>query len=240
MADGLVPIVQSLAPKELTSAVGATLADVWQALVGDKIAAFRLKNAASISEKLRIKLDAKGSRVDWSRVPDRFAVAWFEHATKEDDPSLQELFATLLENAVEGNKDAVERRNVDLVSRLSTSDAHLLRAIYEEYGDRVVKGADSYVWLDDSETFVIKTQRTGFAIETLSYENIENLGIVQSQDTNSLDAAKLDRWVTGKLGRDGGSLFTDYPVADAVVSHEQVSLTRTGASLLRSLFWNLA
>ena len=236
MAEGLLPIVQAATPKELTSAVGSSLADVWQALVGDRIGAYRLTHAAAISEKLRAKLGEQGRKVDWSKVPDRYAVSWFEQATKEDEASLQELFATLLQHAAQGNRDALERRNVDLVGRLSPSDARLLLAIYEEYGSRLVQGADAYIWLDDSATFVGNTKGPEKSVDSISYENLENLGIIQSQDTNSLDAKKMSRWVSGKMGHDGGSFFSDYPIEDAVVSYEQVSLTRTGVSLLRSLF----
>lgn len=236
MTDELIPIVRAAVPDELGGAIGNSLADVWQALVGDRISSFRMKNAAKLSARLQKRLKEEGSSINWSRIPERYAVSWFEHATDEDEPSIQELFAKLLENAADGSSDARERRNIELVARLSASDAALLLLIYEEYANKYDGHETGMVWLTDWPNFISLSQRSNPSIQSISYENLQNLGIIEVETVSSLSQSKLDRWFKGKLGQDGGGFYTEYPVEDAVETSDEVLLTETGVSLLRGLF----
>ncbi len=237
MSDKLIPIVSGLVPKELSDAVGGTLADVWQVLVGDRISAYRIRNAAALSEKLNEKLADQGRVVDWSRVPERFAVAWFEHATKEDDPELQDLFATLLANAAAGCDEALERRNAELLARFSAADALLFKSIYESYAGEITKSDSGYWLLDEWSAFERETKREEQGFASIAYDNLKNYGIIDIQRESHLDERKLERWVRGQTGQDGGGgLWTTYPVEDAIVAYDQVGLTETGRSLMKALF----
>lgn len=237
MASELVPIVRAATPKEIKSAVGNSLADVWQALIGDRVSSFRLQNAAKLSSKLDKILRERGHTVDWERVPDRFAVSWFEHATNEDDSEIQDLFAQLLANAAEGCDSALKRKNVEIVASLSSSDARLLRAINGIYREKIADKKEGYVWLASWHEFTMSVTKFGEVVEDISYETIQNLGIIEVERSSSLNQQKLERWVKGKIGQDGGGgLFTTYPVDDAIEYSDEVNVSRTGRSLLRAIF----
>lgn len=128
----LFPIVAKDASetgKPLREAVGTSLADVWQGLWGDKLAAWRLKNAAKLNDALGKELAERGLALNLDKIPERFAYSWFDKASQEDEPEIQALFAKLLANAAEGNDDALMRRNIEAVSRLTPNDAKLLDVI---------------------------------------------------------------------------------------------------------------
>jgi len=115
--------------KPLRDAVGTSLADVWQGLWGDKLAAWRLKNAAKVNDKLGKELAERGLTLNLDKIPERFAYSWFDKASQEDEPEIQALFAKLLANAAEGNEEALNRRNIELLSRLAPQDAKLLELL---------------------------------------------------------------------------------------------------------------
>ncbi len=238
MPQELIPIVSSLTPGKLSDAIGNSLADGWQALVGDKISAYRIKNAAALSDRLTRDLAESGQAPDWGRLPDRFAVSWFEHATNEDEPRLHELFTTLLKRAAEGCNEALERRNIELLSRFTVADAILVKAVYEEYFSFKTADAQGLGYMDEWAEFQRHTKRDQGGFDSVAYENLRNFGVIEVQRVVSLDPRKLERWYRGKAGLDGGSTFTDYPVEDAVVGHDEVYLTQTGRSLMIALFVN--
>jgi hypothetical protein len=123
----LLPIVTQIASSEggkpLRETIGSTLAEFWQGVVGDKVAAWRIKNAGEISRKLDDQLLAQGLKIDRDQISDRYAFSWFEEATKQDEPELQELFARLLLNASQGDKDALDRRHLATLSLFTPIDA---------------------------------------------------------------------------------------------------------------------
>jgi hypothetical protein len=128
----LFPIVAKGASetgKPLREAVGTSLADVWQGLWGDRLAAWRLRNAAKLNDALGKELAERGLALNLDKIPERFAYSWFDKASQEDEPEIQALFAKLLANAAEGNDDALMRRNIEAVSRLTPNDAKLLDVI---------------------------------------------------------------------------------------------------------------
>lgn len=108
---------QALAP------VGATLSDTWSALIGDRVAAWRLKNAAALQRAVQSELSQLGLKVDRSKVPERYALTWFEEATKQDEPEIQELFARLLARAAAGDADALDRRHLEMLTSFTPMDA---------------------------------------------------------------------------------------------------------------------
>lgn len=75
---------------------GLTLTDTWQALIGDRQAAYRLMNAMKLQPKIQAELKKSGLKLNSAKVPDRFAFAWFEEATKQDEDEIQNIFANCL------------------------------------------------------------------------------------------------------------------------------------------------
>ncbi|QZD96223.1 hypothetical protein [Qipengyuania gelatinilytica] len=132
MGENLLPIVAKEAGKAATPAVnaaGGTLSEVWQGLVGDKIVAWRIKNAAKAQQKLEKELSERGLKLDRNSVTERYAVTWFDKVSEEDEPEIQELFAKLLANAAEGNEAARDRRNIKLISNFTPATAKLFSEI---------------------------------------------------------------------------------------------------------------
>lgn len=105
------------------SPIGTTLGDTWSALVGDRVAAWRVKNAAALQEAVQAEIAARGLKLDRSKVPERYALTWFEEATKQDEPEIQTLFARLLVGAAGGCPDATDRRHLEMLTRFTPLDA---------------------------------------------------------------------------------------------------------------------
>ena len=129
----IVPATDAVKSRAVTD----TLSDAWNLVVGDRFAAFRLTNAAKIQIKLQKRFDELGVKPDNAKIPDRFAVTWFEEATKQDDPEIQELFADFLANAALDNEDALDRTHIDTVSKMTPVDAKVFQLLTaSEYIDQ--------------------------------------------------------------------------------------------------------
>jgi hypothetical protein len=105
------------------------LADAWQAVLGDKIAVYRLVNAAKLQHKTHAELAKLGLQLNKANVPDRYAFTWFDEATKHDE-DIQDIFAKLLAQAASGNPDALDRRHLEVVSKLTPNDAKAFDQLY--------------------------------------------------------------------------------------------------------------
>lgn len=113
--------------------VNATLGDAWSALIGDRVAAWRLKNAAALQAAVDAEIGAIGLKIDRSKVPERYALTWFEEATKQDEPELQALFARLLVRAAAGDHDASDRRHLEIVTRFTPMDARAFSWFFDHH-----------------------------------------------------------------------------------------------------------
>ena len=236
MTGELLPIVKKAAPKELTSAIGNTLADAWHGIIGDRISAFRMSNAARLNKKLAERFEEQGIRPVWERVPERYAIAWFSSATEEDDDDLQDLFADLIANAALGNADAVLRRNVELVSQLSPQAAKFLQQLSAGFRGKIEEAETTGIWLAEYPTFENRLLSENGEFDRQSFEDLMRLQVLEMERDTSLDSSKLQRWLKGQIGQDGGGLYTTYPVEDALYASDEVFITLTGMSLIRALF----
>lgn len=147
----LFPIVSETS-KSLREAVGTTLADVWQGLLGDKVTAWRLRNAAAVSEKLGKELAKTGQSINLDKIPEGVAYAWFQKATETEEPEIQALFAKLLANAADGHTDALKKLNIDLISRLTLASGTLLGSIARQFRDEsITRSSMQNVYIDFDE-----------------------------------------------------------------------------------------
>lgn len=117
------PVQTALAP------AGGTLSEAWAAVIGDRIAAWRLKNAAALQVEVNRQCAELGLKLDRAKIPERYAVAWFEEATKQDEPEIRILFARLLAKAANGDPAAGDRRLIEIVGRLTPLDARVLTGL---------------------------------------------------------------------------------------------------------------
>jgi hypothetical protein len=120
--------------KAVLAPAGNTLSEAWAAVIGDRVAAWRLKNAAALQVKVNEECASLGLKVDRAKIPERYAIAWFEEATKQDEPEIQELFARLLARAVAGDADAADRRLLEIVGRLTPLDAQVMQWLFATAG----------------------------------------------------------------------------------------------------------
>lgn len=122
------PVQTALAP------AGGTLSEAWAAVIGDRIAAWRLKNAAALQVEVNRQCAELGLKLDRAKIPERYAVAWFEEATKQDEPEIRILFARLLAKAANGDPAAGDRRLIEIVGRLTPLDARVLTWLFQKAG----------------------------------------------------------------------------------------------------------
>lgn len=85
----------------------------------------------NMQPRIEAELKKAGVTLNTAKVPDRFAFAWFEEATKQDEDEIQELFAKLLAQAAAGNEDALDRRLLDILTRMTPEDARVYKAVYD-------------------------------------------------------------------------------------------------------------
>jgi hypothetical protein len=181
MAGGeIVPIVGSeisATAKPLREAIGLALSDGWQALIGDKVQAWRLERAAEVSKKLSEKLDSRGLEARFDRIPQRFAYTWFDKATQEDESDIQELFAELMANAVSGDERASDRRSVNLVSRLTPEDARLLDYLAKKFYKKPKWGDPTFRL--DLQQLNFAMSRDGFQTTERALDSLLSLGLIR-------------------------------------------------------------
>jgi hypothetical protein len=116
--------------KDFLSPVGETLSDVWKGIIGDRISHWRLRNAMALQKATNDEARRLGLTLRPEGIPERYAFAWFEEATKQDEPELQVLFARLLARAAAGEGQADDRRLIDLLKQMTPADAAVFQRVY--------------------------------------------------------------------------------------------------------------
>lgn len=227
----LHPIVSGItsAVKNSQSGRGGVLSDVWSGLVGDRIQLWRLRNAAKLSESLGRELDGRGIKLNLDTVPERFAFSWFEKATQEDQPEIQELFTKLLANAAEGREAALDRRNISLVSELTPPAAQLFVDICD-----LIRSPSRKFFMPDFRFAHVETtpERSNYPYErALEWERLMHLGLIRTLDEIDVRPPK----------KDGGLFWSRNPFSAVLSNTKSVDLTddmmitRTGVALALAL-----
>jgi hypothetical protein len=231
----LFPIFVEDAAKPARVAVGITLANAWQGLLGDKILAWRLARAAKLNEKLAPKLAESGFKINLDTIPEGFAFKWFEQATQEEDDDILDLFATLLANAAGGNEAALNKRNIELVSRLSPDDAQMLAFLREKQQAYIASKRfprDPFEikidWDLDRELL-----KESFDFESAS-DSLIALGVIRLENVYSLDDTGVGHIM--KTARDYGSEYVQLDLSSVMNTASKLMLTTVGQSLLEALF----
>ena len=112
-------------------------------IVADRIKFYRLNNYISLCDKTAEKMREKGISEDTTTkiVPIKIAMPLIEHATMEDNVSLQDYWAHLLANAMDPNFESnVERRHVSLLSEMEPLDLRILNTICLQYQSELKQG----------------------------------------------------------------------------------------------------
>lgn len=249
MGNQLFPIVKAAdeaitqvgnATTPLSTAIGSTLADVWQGIVGDRVAAWRVRNAAGIHEQLTTYVVEKNLSLDFSRIPEGFAFTWFEQATTHEEPEVQQLFATILANAALGNDEALQRRNLEIIGRFSVYEAKLIQTIIQQVRRKLVNSsnkAERISWSADPNDLESEYVKMKIIPDLRPVENLVSLGVLTEDRVYQLDdremRARLTQIIaqeTGKADNFGCQAF-DYALQEYI----EYNLTLTGKSLIRAL-----
>lgn len=220
---------------ELAAPLTATLSDAWSAIIGDRIAAWRLQNAAKLQQEVNLELQKLGVKLDNARIPERYAFAWFEEGSKQDEPEIQSLFARLLARAANGVEEALDRRHIEIISRLTPIDALVLRFIYDNAGERrqidlfgkPFQGAK----YEEPYLYHLLSKRFGENSKQ-SVEHLIVLGVLEVRP--SVDRWSLSRVFGAARVQDDGELDLPTFSADLDVGGE-VHMTFTGQALSRAL-----
>lgn len=231
----LFPILIDDTTKSVRAAVGITLAHAWQGLLGDKILAWRLERAAKLNEKLTPKLAKSGFKINLDTIPEGYAFKWFEQATQEDDDDILDLFATLLANAAGGNEEALNKRNIDLVSRLSPDDAQMLTFLHKKQQDYI---ANRKFPRDPFEIKIGWDLDKELLTESFDFESVSDsliaLGVIRLENVYSLDDSGVGSIV--KTAQDYGSQYVHLDLSSVLNTASKLLLTAVGQSLIDALF----
>lgn len=234
----ILPIVLDQAKdvsKSLNTAVGGTLSDIWHGIVGDRVAHWRIKNAAAQNALLTEELKKRGVSLRADSLPESYAYRWFEKASEEDEPELQALFARLLANAAEGNQAALGRQNIDLIARMTPEAARLLQAI-----DRVIQLASEddldgifSVGFDAGEIAEIQAS-AGEASGSIGLDVLKSIGVLEHAFSIEFGEEPLGLMPFGSveaLNRDLG------PCLNLMMGNaSRTEITSMGMRLLDALF----
>jgi len=232
MEGSIVPIVAKKADelsKPFSGAVAGTLAEFWNGIVGDKVVAWRLKNAAKVSEKLEKEVAERGLTLKTAALPESYAYRWFEKSSEEDEPELQALFAKLLANAASANEEALKRQNIDLVSRMSPDAAQLLVQVAEKYHAARERFKPDEFSLKDISTevsFATDDVESHFEAATALFIS---LGVFRVS-TELYDRSSI--YATFQKS----SLSRKPSIHDSAGLSETITLTVLGASLIEALY----
>jgi hypothetical protein len=227
--------------KDFLAPVGGTLSDAWRGLIGDRVSHWRLRNAMKLQVKTNEEAKRLGLALNNDRIPERYAFAWFEEATKQDEPELQSLFARLLVRAAAGEEEAGDRRFIAVLKELTPIDAAVFQRIYSS---QPFPGAGHYAetkalgdpggfagesWPRDWAVSLLNSFHSGKA--ELSVERLVTLGCL----TNSFKAEGKNNTPAPNVGK----IMDDVKLREAIRFHATIrayiSPTLLGKSLAYAL-----
>lgn len=222
------------AVEPITRAIGGTLAEFWQGVVGDRVTAWRIRNAVSIDKKLRDDLAATGTTLILDNLPEGAAFRWFQRATEADEPEIQDLFAKLLANAASGNEEALRKRNIELVSNLTPDDARLLAYIADRYAERNQNYfGRPHPLVTYDHFFAHRYREAGFSSE-LPIDALLSLGILRFEREFKSDGHQIGQAIS--LATSEYARGSDIGLSRMFEQEKKLVLTEVGRSLLVALF----
>lgn len=114
----------------LGNPVKDSLRDIWALTIGDRIASWRLENAAKLFAKVNEEIKKHGLKLNDS-VPESYFVNWFDEATKQDDESIQTLFSRLLAKALSDDDGRSDLRHLKILGQITPKDAQIFQYFFD-------------------------------------------------------------------------------------------------------------
>jgi hypothetical protein len=162
--------------------------DLGKEIVGifhDKVKYYRHKNLLRLADKVdKIHRDRK-VKGKANIIPPRFAISLIEQASREDNETIQDMWAGLIANATDPEKRLNMRKQyIEIISSLEPLDAKLMEWLYNKKWKvyREVRGGGvNEEDLEDEFGVDISEIR-------LSLQNLARLGCIQSEKDISMDS----------------------------------------------------
>jgi hypothetical protein len=118
---------------DLVQSMNPAIANAYGILIGDRIAAARERNLDATTRKTRKILEERKLK-DAQPVPEQIAVPLLEEAQRETRETIQDLYAALLANAMDGTYSGdVGPEFIDIVKQLQPIDAEVLKFAWEKF-----------------------------------------------------------------------------------------------------------
>lgn len=181
--------------RSLVAPILDTTTDLWGVALGDRIAAWRLRNVIETHRKLQDEAQAAGITLNVSKIPERFAVAWFEAASQQDEPDLQTMFARLLAG-VAAERIAPDARLVRKLKDLEPADAIIFREFYSltpEQAREINTAGSRYLSLDDFQMWLLEGRASPGPYHPHSFEILNELGLLKIFETNVHSPRTINR-----------------------------------------------
>lgn len=233
-SDGL-PLQIFNAAKGVLAPVGGTLSDAWQAVIGDRVAAWRLKNVMATQVKLDEECRKRGLKLNPARVPERYAFTWFEEASKQDEPEIQQLFARLLAKAASGDDTALDRRLLEIVSRFVPIDATMFQFFYESTtkdGERPTDEIIRKIEVEEYKAFKQVSENYG-ENSWQSVEHLISLGLIERN--NTVDSDSVYNALCNLQASKTGEIYPAWGITHVLEINTHLVSTVTGRALYNVL-----
>lgn len=185
--------------EKILAPVGSTALDVYQGLVGDRVTRWRMLTAAKAQSDFQDEVRRLGVKVNTAKIPERFAVAWFEEASKADEDDIRILFARLLARAASDETDVgPDRRLVDILSRMTVDDAAVFNRIFSDkpfpdtgiYAERgsIADARHQIDWPEDWAMDLLEKFHPGAAGPAV--EHLVVLGVLRRSELTQIDRGR--------------------------------------------------
>lgn len=182
-------------------------------VLADRLRFYRIERFFELRDRTLRRLAARGHDISHRTVPPNFALPLIENATLEEDPTLQELWAALLANAMDASQPEPRKAFVDIVTSLEPLDARVLNFLIHNEG----WGADE--WLSPelvgwTVAGLVEELRVNEHDIRVSLGNLFRLGCIMSAKGQTLD--EMDE-IIGGLHTDIAAVYQPTWLGQALV-----------------------
>lgn len=149
-------------------------------LLGQQVAYWRFKNAVNTALKAQTFLESKGLRTQQLSAELRVIVPLVEGASYEDEPNLQNMWASLLAASISPEFDAaMHPKYSEVLKQISPLEAQLLNDIYNRKQERVRHGWVYAILESESWKYIL-----GITNQELQpfFVNLDRLNLIQMVD----------------------------------------------------------
>jgi hypothetical protein len=146
MSDDVAPYSEAIAEGsravgkalDIVKGIGRPVASAYGLVIGDQIEAWRERNLDAVTRRTQQILKER-DLAETAPVAERIAIPLLEAAQQDPRPEMQEIWATLLANAMDpARRDDVRQEFIRILQALHPTDALVLKCAAEDYPDQWV------------------------------------------------------------------------------------------------------